>query len=59
METFCKQFGYYFFINYTNMAEQKKEKDSCWKNYEQIGIKTKNGRKVPNCVPKKTEKTKK
>jgi len=26
---------------------------SCWSGYEAIGMKTKNGRKVPNCVPKK------
>lgn len=24
----------------------------CWKGYEQFGMKTKNGRQVPNCVPK-------
>lgn len=27
--------------------------DPCWDNFEQIGWKTKSGRKVPNCVPKK------
>lgn len=27
-------------------------KDACWKGYEAIGMKMKNGRKVPNCVPK-------
>lgn len=26
-------------------------KKPCWKGYEQIGTKMKNGRKVPNCVP--------
>lgn len=26
--------------------------DPCWKNYKQVGMKTKNGKKVPNCVPK-------
>jgi hypothetical protein len=26
--------------------------DACWKGYEAIGMKMKNGRKVPNCVPK-------
>ena len=41
------------------MAEQKKEKDPCWKNYEQVGMKTKYGKKVPNCVPKKSTKSKK
>jgi hypothetical protein len=24
----------------------------CWKGYEQFGMKVKNGRKVPNCIPK-------
>ena len=33
-------------------------KDPCWKGYRQIGMKTKRGKKVPNCVPKKG-KTKK
>lgn len=28
-------------------------KNPCWKGYEPIGMKTKNGKKVPNCVPKK------
>jgi len=29
-----------------------KLKDSCWKGYEAIGVKKKNGKTVPNCVPK-------
>jgi hypothetical protein len=28
-----------------------KLKDACWKGYTAVGMKTKNGRKVPNCVP--------
>jgi len=32
---------------------RKKMKNTCWKGYEPIGMKTKNGKKVPNCVPKK------
>ena len=28
------------------------EENPCWKGYEQIGMKTKNGKEVPNCVPK-------
>jgi hypothetical protein len=27
--------------------------DPCWKGYQMVGKKTKNGRQVPNCVPKK------
>jgi hypothetical protein len=34
-------------------AKQNKKIKSCWSGYEAIGMKTKNGRKVPNCVPKK------
>lgn len=30
-------------------------KDACWKGYEAIGMKTKNGRKVPNCVKVKSD----
>jgi hypothetical protein len=29
-----------------------KAQGPCWDGYEQVGFKTKNGRKVPNCVPK-------
>ena len=25
--------------------------DACWKGYEAVGFKMKNGKKVPNCVP--------
>jgi len=28
-------------------------KQACWKGYQAIGMKTKNGKKVPNCVPVK------
>jgi hypothetical protein len=27
----------------------------CWKGYEPIGTKQKDGRTVPNCVPKKSK----
>lgn len=30
-----------------------KLKDACWKGYTAVGMKMKNGRKVPNCVPVK------
>ena len=30
-------------------------KDACWKGYTAIGMKTKNGRKVPNCVKVKSD----
>lgn len=43
------------------MAEEVKEptgdlKDACWKGYTAVGMKMKNGKKVPNCVPVKEEK---
>ena len=28
---------------------------ACWKGYKAVGLKDKNGRKVPNCVPEETE----
>jgi dephospho-CoA kinase len=43
------------------MEEVKKPtgklKDACWKGYTAVGMKMKNGRKVPNCVPVKEEDT--
>ena len=30
----------------------KEDKDPCWKDYEQAGTKRKNGKTVPNCIPK-------
>lgn len=32
------------------------KKGPCWKGYSAIGMKSKGGRKVPNCVPKKGSK---
>lgn len=37
--------------DFDNYVEQVLE--ACWKNYVQVGMKKKNGKKVPNCVPKK------
>ena len=40
----------------TNIIKESKtiqlENDPCWKNYQQIGTKMKDGKEVPNCVPK-------
>ena len=37
------------------MKKKKKTlKNPCW-DYEQLGMKNKNGKKVPNCIPKKKE----
>ena len=30
-----------------------KKSDPCWDGYTQVGMKMKNGKKVPNCVPAK------
>lgn len=30
----------------------------CWKGYVQVGMKMKNGKKVPNCVPEGKGKSK-
>lgn len=35
--------------------KQMKGDDPCWKGYEMIGKKMKNGKEVPNCVPVKEE----
>jgi len=32
-------------------TESIKEASPCWKGYKQVGMKDKNGRQVPNCVP--------
>lgn len=34
-------------------ATDIKEEDPCWTGYTQVGMKKKNGREVPNCVPAK------
>ena len=32
-------------------GEMMNEKGPCWSGYKQVGMKTKNGKQVPNCVP--------
>jgi hypothetical protein len=42
------------YAKYLKLAEEKmKEEDPCWEGYEMVGKKKKNGKEVPNCVPKK------
>jgi hypothetical protein len=36
-------------------AKKMKGEDPCWKGYEMVGTKKKNGKEVPNCVPKNEE----
>lgn len=33
------------------------DNDPCWKGYKQVGMKKKNGKKVPNCVPEDSSDT--
>lgn len=40
---------------FTHGQELKESEGPCWKGYEQVGMKMKNGKKVPNCVPVEEE----
>ena len=33
----------------------KSKSDPCWDSHEMVGMKTKGGKQVPNCVPKHSE----
>lgn len=35
---------------------KKSSKGPCWDSYQMVGMKMKNGKRVPNCVPKKKGK---
>ena len=37
------------------MKTFKEFTEACWDGYKQIGMKKKNGKKVPNCVPEEEE----
>ena len=41
------------FKDYFGLAESLKTDNPCWKGYKPVGTKKKNGKTVPNCVPKK------
>jgi len=42
----------YFVDRAEQLSQQMKDEDDpCWAGYEMIGFKTKDGKKVPNCVP--------
>ena len=45
------------FDQYTEKVEPPtgELKDTCWKGYTAVGLKNKNGKKVPNCVPESVE----
>jgi len=38
---------------------KKRKGDPCWKGYEMVGMKKKDGRSVPNCVPTPAKQTNK
>jgi len=40
----------------TNNTSVNEDENPCWKGYEMVGMKTKNGKEVPNCVPKNEAK---
>jgi hypothetical protein len=40
-------------------AKKSAEKDPCWDGYKKEGMKKKNGKSVPNCVPEKKAAAKK
>ena len=40
------------FIGKINKNKESELDEACWKGYKQIGGKIKNGKQVPNCVPK-------
>ncbi len=37
--------------NSSKSEKQSNQDDPCWKGYEQVGMKDKDGKQVPNCVP--------
>lgn len=45
-------------IKPSKMEDGMDEQGNCWEGYEQIGMKEKDGRMVPNCVPIKEEQSK-
>jgi len=44
-----------FLQNWMENFGKASETDPCWKGYKQIGMKDKNGKQVPNCVPNANE----
>ena len=40
----------------SSKVSSKSKGDPCWEGYEKIGMKMKNGKLVPNCVPIKEKK---
>lgn len=43
-------------IEIKSAGYKKAEEDPCWEGYEMVGMKKKDGKDVPNCVPKSKKK---
>ncbi len=41
----------------TKTKSVKPKDDPCWKGYKKLGMKIKDGKKVPDCVPEVKKKT--
>lgn len=39
------------------MKARKSKKDPCWDGHEMVGMKSKGGKSVPNCVPVSKKKS--
>lgn len=37
------------------IAAEETENEACWSGYKQVGMKSKNGKQVPNCVPEELQ----
>lgn len=46
--------GKTLFMPCATHPEKLDDEDPCWEGYEMVGWKMKNGKKVPNCVPKES-----
>ena len=46
-------------IKHIKKRSMQEDKDPCWTGYEMVGMKKKNGKEVPNCVPEETIKEQK
>lgn len=40
---------------YDKLKSVEEDADPCWSGYQMVGMKTKNGQRVPNCVPENVE----
>ena len=43
-------------IQHSAKTSPLQKKGPCWKNYEMVGMKTKGGKQVNNCVPRRRAK---